>query len=215
MATGDTAKAGQTTQPTGVKRVSPPPSESQTDESDDTDRRASRFSLRRQAAALGQSRWKRVIGYERPASGGATSIAALTPTSLPCVVCRATRSRPTGLDATAAAWVSRLAAGRCALAARVRPRIDTDWGLLGVTSWPARGPAPFGRLSAGRRSRGRFRGAAPSHRSPGVSRAARAGWGVSSDPAWLSPVVRARRSCASAARRRASACSQARFELAR
>ena len=99
------------------------------------------------------------------------------------------------------------------LAARVRPRIDTDWGLLGVTSWPARGPAPFGRLSAGRRSRGRFRGAAPSHRSPGVSRAARAGWGVSSDQAWC------RLWCERAApvpHRRAGVllCSQARFELA-
>lgn len=41
MATGDTAKAGQTNRPTGVKRVSPPPSERQTDESDDTDRQTS------------------------------------------------------------------------------------------------------------------------------------------------------------------------------
>jgi hypothetical protein len=41
MATGDTAKASQTHKSTGVKRVSPPPSESQTDESDDTDRQAS------------------------------------------------------------------------------------------------------------------------------------------------------------------------------
>ena len=47
-AAGDTAKAGQTqTRSTGEKRVSPPPSESQTDEPDDTDRRNTRFSLRR------------------------------------------------------------------------------------------------------------------------------------------------------------------------
>ena len=49
MATGDTAKAGQTHKSTGVKRVSPPPSERQTDESDDTESPDLSFSLRRQA----------------------------------------------------------------------------------------------------------------------------------------------------------------------
>ena len=52
MATGDTAKAGQTQKSTGVKRVSPPPSERQTDESDDTESPDLRFSLRRQAAIV-------------------------------------------------------------------------------------------------------------------------------------------------------------------
>jgi hypothetical protein len=37
MATGDTAKAGQTHKVDRRKRVSPPPSERQTDESDDTE----------------------------------------------------------------------------------------------------------------------------------------------------------------------------------
>jgi hypothetical protein len=54
MATGDTAKAGQTQKSTGVKRVSPPPSERQTDESDDTESPDLSFSLRRQAVALAQ-----------------------------------------------------------------------------------------------------------------------------------------------------------------
>ncbi len=46
-AAGDTAKAGQTQKGRQAKRVSPPPSESQTDEPDDTDRRTVRLSLRR------------------------------------------------------------------------------------------------------------------------------------------------------------------------
>jgi hypothetical protein len=77
MATGDTAKAGQTQQADRRK-------ESQPAAVREPNRRAGRhrsppvrFSLRRQAAALGRSRWKRVIGY-KTCSGGATSIAVLT-----------------------------------------------------------------------------------------------------------------------------------------
>jgi hypothetical protein len=51
MATGDTAKAGQTHKVDRRKRVSPPPSERQTDESDDTESPDLSFSLRRQAGA--------------------------------------------------------------------------------------------------------------------------------------------------------------------
>jgi hypothetical protein len=49
VAAGDTAKAGQTTRSTGEKRVSPPPTDSQTDQPDNTDQPACRFSLRGEA----------------------------------------------------------------------------------------------------------------------------------------------------------------------